>query len=53
MHWTFESCAGCLKILISIINIKNIDYNPGKIQKILIVFDDMIVNMITNKNLIQ
>ena len=31
---------------------KNIeDYNPGKKRKILIVFDDMIVDMIINKNL--
>ena len=34
---------------------KNIeDYNPGKKHKILIAFDDMIADMITNKkNLIQ
>ena len=31
---------------------KNIeDYNPGKKRKILIVFDDMIADMIINKNL--
>ena len=31
---------------------KNIeDYNPGKERKILIVFDDMIVDMINNKKL--
>ena len=31
---------------------KNIeDYNPGKKRKILIVFDDMIADMINNKNL--
>ena len=31
---------------------KNIDeYNPGKKCKILIVFDDMIADMINNKNL--
>ena len=31
---------------------KNIeDYNPGKICKILIVFDDMIPDMINNKKL--
>ena len=27
------------------------DYNPGKKRKVLIVFDDMIANMITNKKL--
>ena len=27
------------------------DYNPGKKRKILIVFDDMIVDMINNKKL--
>ena len=27
------------------------DYNPGKKRKILIVFDDMIADMINNKNL--
>ena len=33
---------------------KNIeDYNPGKKHKILIVFDDMIADMINNKILIQ
>ena len=33
---------------------KNIEnYNPGKKRKILIVFDDMIADMINNKNLIQ
>ena len=31
---------------------KNIaDYNPGKKRKVLIVFDDMIADMINNKNL--
>ena len=31
---------------------KNIeDYNPGKNRKVLIVFDDMIADMINNKNL--
>ena len=31
---------------------KNIeDYNPGKKRKILIVFDDMIADMINNKKL--
>ena len=31
---------------------KNIeDYNPGKKDKILILFDDMIINMINNKKL--
>ena len=31
---------------------KNIDeYNPNKRHKILIVFDDMIVDMLSNKNL--
>ena len=31
---------------------KNIeDYNPGKNRKVLIVFDDMIANMINNKRL--
>ena len=31
---------------------KNIEeYNPNKKQKILIVFDDMIANMLRNKNL--
>ena len=31
---------------------KNIDnYNPGKEHKVLIVFDDMIADMISNKNL--
>ena len=29
----------------------NVEYNPGKKRKILIVFDDMIVNMINNKKL--
>ena len=29
------------------------DYNPGKKRNILIVFDDMIANMINKKNLIQ
>ena len=29
------------------------DYNPGKKRKILIVFDDMIVDMINNKKLNQ
>ena len=28
------------------------DYNPRKKRKILIVFDDMIANMINDKNLI-
>ena len=28
------------------------EYNPGKIPKILVVFDDMISDMILNKNLI-
>ena len=28
------------------------DYNPGKKRKILIVFDDMIADMINDKNLI-
>ena len=33
---------------------KNIeDYNPGKKLEIFIVFDDMIADMINNKNLIQ
>ena len=33
---------------------KNIeDYNPGKKRELLIVFDDMIADMINNKNLIQ
>ena len=33
---------------------KNIEeYKPNKKQKILIVFDDMIVVMLTNENLIQ
>ena len=33
---------------------KNIEnYNPGKKSKILIVFDEMIADMINNKNLIQ
>ena len=33
-------------------NYKNIeDYNPGKERKILIVFDDMIADMINNKKL--
>ena len=33
---------------------KNIeDYNPNKKRKILIIFDDMIADMINNKNLIQ
>ena len=33
---------------------KNIEnYNPGKKRKILIVFDDMIADMINTKNLIQ
>ena len=33
---------------------KNIeDYNPGKKRKILIVFDDMITDMINNKNIIH
>ena len=33
---------------------KNIEnYNPGKKRKILIVFDNMIADMINNKNLIQ
>ena len=32
---------------------KNIeDYNPNKKRKILIVFDDMIADMLSNKNLI-
>ena len=33
---------------------KNIEeYNPNKKSKILIVFDDMIADMLSNKNLIQ
>ena len=33
---------------------KNIkEYNPGKERKILITFDDMIADMLSNKNLIQ
>ena len=33
---------------------KNIEsYNPGKKRKILLVFDDIIEDMINNKNLIQ
>ena len=33
---------------------KNIeDYNPGNKRKIIIVFDDMIADMINNKKLIQ
>ena len=33
---------------------KNIaKYNPNKKQKILIVFDDMIADMLSNKTLIQ
>ena len=33
---------------------KNIEeYNPNKERKILIVFDDMIANMLSNKNVIQ
>ena len=33
---------------------KNIEeYNPNKECKVLIVFDDMIVDMISKKNLIQ
>ena len=30
---------------------ENLDYNPTKIRKVLIVFDDMIVNMEPNKKL--
>ena len=29
------------------------EYNPNKKRKILIVFDDMIADMASNKNLIQ
>ena len=29
------------------------EYNPNKKQKILIVFDDMVADMLSNKNLIQ
>ena len=29
------------------------EYNPNKKRKILIVFDDMIADMVSNKNLIQ
>ena len=33
---------------------KNIEeYNPNKKRKILIVFDDMIANMFSNKNLVH
>ena len=33
---------------------KNIEeYNPNKKRKILIVFDDMIAHMLSNKNVIQ
>ena len=33
---------------------KNIEkYNPGKDFQILLVFDNMIADMLTNKNLIQ
>ena len=33
---------------------KNIEnYNPGKDCQILLVFDNMIADMLTNKNLIQ
>ena len=31
----------------------NKEYNPNKKRKILIVFDDMIADMASNKNLIQ
>ena len=29
------------------------EYNPGKKRKVLIVFDDVIANMISNKNINQ
>ena len=33
---------------------KNIeDYNPNKKHKILIVFDDMIADVVSNKNVVQ
>ena len=44
-----------LKLLLNIQMIsKNIEeYNPNKKRKILIVFDAMIADMLSNKNLIQ
>ena len=40
--------------MIWMIFIKNIEeYNPNKKRKILIVFDDMIVGMLSNKNVMQ
>ena len=29
------------------------EYNPGKKRKVLIIFDDVIANMISNKNISQ
>ena len=29
------------------------EYNPGKKRKVLIIFDDVIANMISNKNINQ
>ena len=38
--------------MICMMSTKNIeDYNPGKNRKVLIVFDDMITDMIDNKKL--